>query len=176
MEASVSEIHDYPKRPADFEEPLFHGPGSRRTPMEHFLEAPWLSRASELAEVGGLAVGNPTGVPTSVPAGVPGGGTTAVHRREERAYVLARPDGAVYLVRGHGCGHGRGVGSGRRCGRTRKRRVLRVIERWREVRGWWSDEGGADLLLFRVELSGGAVMDLALERSSGEWILTGILN
>jgi hypothetical protein len=172
VEASVSEIHNYPKRPADFEEPLFHGPGSRRALMEHFLKAPWLSRASELAEVGGLASGVPSGFPTSVPASVPGGGTTAVHRREERAYVLARPDGAVYLVRGHGCG----VGSGRRYCRTRKRRVLRVIERWREVRGWWSDEGGADLLLFRVELSGGAVVDLALERSSGEWILTGILD
>lgn len=46
--ASVSEVHAYPSRPPGFEEPLFPTAASRRAVAEHLLEAPWLSRASEL--------------------------------------------------------------------------------------------------------------------------------
>ena len=56
MEASVSEIHRYPPRPAGFVEPLFATEESRREIAEHLLDAPWLSRASELPEKGGSAV------------------------------------------------------------------------------------------------------------------------
>lgn len=55
MEASVAEIHAYPVRPDGFEEPLFPTSGSRRAVAEHLLRAPWLSRASELAGLGGQA-------------------------------------------------------------------------------------------------------------------------
>jgi hypothetical protein len=55
------------------------------------------------------------------------------------------------------------------CGR---RRVVEVLDGWREVRGWWG-EGGVDRLVFRVALSGGAVVDLAREGSSG-WFLAGV--
>ena len=44
----VSDIHRYPTRPKGFEEPLFATSVSKHSVMEHFLEAPWLSRASEL--------------------------------------------------------------------------------------------------------------------------------
>jgi hypothetical protein len=33
-----------------------------------------------------------------------------------------------------------------------------------------------DRLVFRVLLSGGAVVDLALERASGEWLLVGMVD
>jgi hypothetical protein len=46
--AGVSEIHAYPLRPKGFEEPLFPTASSKRAVIEHLLEAPWLSRASEL--------------------------------------------------------------------------------------------------------------------------------
>ncbi|MGB3633596.1 MAG: hypothetical protein WA982_06115 [Rubrobacteraceae bacterium] len=59
--------------------------------------------------------------------------------------------------------------------RTRKRRVARVIERWREVRCWWEPEGGTDRLLFRVLLSGGVVADVALDRRYG-WSLVRVLD
>ena len=89
-------------------------------------------------------------------------GKTA-HRREEPAHVVVRKDGRAYLVR--------------RCGRrVRKGRVVGVLERWREVRLWWECERHVDRLLFRVLLSGGAVVDLALERSSGEWIMVGVVD
>jgi hypothetical protein len=52
--------------------------------------------------------------------------------------------------------------------------VARVLERWREVRSWWEPERRVDRLVFRVVLVGGAVVDLALERSSGRWLLVGV--
>ena len=79
--------------------------------------------------------------------------------------MLWRADGRAYLVRR--CGKGR---------RTRKRRVVRVLERWREVGPWWDEEVRVDRLVFRVLLSGGAVVDLALERASGEWLLVGMVD
>jgi hypothetical protein len=52
----VAEIHAYASRPEGFEEPLFPTAESNRKIAEHLLEAPWLSRASELAErTGGSA-------------------------------------------------------------------------------------------------------------------------
>lgn len=56
LEASVAEIHAYPPRPEGFEEPLFPTRDSRVAVAEHLLEAPWLSRASELAGNGGRTV------------------------------------------------------------------------------------------------------------------------
>jgi hypothetical protein len=55
VEASVSEIHDYPLRPDGFEEPLFPSATSKRVVAEHLLRAPWLSRASEIEGRGGQA-------------------------------------------------------------------------------------------------------------------------
>ena len=143
---TVSEIHRYPSRPPGFEEPLFPTAESRRAVAEHLASAPWLSRGSELRR---------------------GNGRTA-HSREEPAHVLRRADGRAYFIRR--------CGSGRRKGPLRKRRVVRVLERWREVGSWWEPEGRVDRLVFRVLLAGGPVVDLALERASGEWLLVGVVD
>jgi hypothetical protein len=92
------------------------------------------------------------------------GNGQAAHSREEPAHVLWRADGRAYLVRR--CGRGRR--------RTRKRRVVRVLERWREIGSRWDAEGRVDRLVYRVLLAGGSVVDLALERTSGEWLLMGV--
>jgi hypothetical protein len=93
------------------------------------------------------------------------GNGQAAHSREEPAHVLWRADGRAYLVRR--CGKGL---------RTRKRRVVQVLERWREIGPWWDAERRVDRLVFRVLLSGGAVVDLALERASGEWLVAGVVD
>jgi hypothetical protein len=54
--------------------------------------------------------------------------------------------------------------------------VVRVLERWREVGPWWEAKGGVGRLVFRVLLAGGAVVDLALERASGEWLVAGVVD
>ena len=54
-----------------------------------------------------------------------------------------------------------------------RRRIVRVLERWREVRAWWDEETRTDRLVFRVLLAGGAVAELALE-SPGGWFLVGV--
>lgn len=146
LATTVSEIHRYPSRPPGFEEPLFPTPESRRAIAEHLAHTPWLSRGSELNR----------------------GSGQAAHSREEHAHVLRRADGQAYLVR---C-----CGNGRRKGSLRKRRVVRVLERWREVALWWEPERRVDRLIFRVLLAGGAVVDLALERVSGEWLLVGVVD
>jgi hypothetical protein len=62
--------------------------------------------------------------------------------------------------------------SGRR--RCRKRRlVVEVIGRWREVRTWWDEERAKDRSLARLLLSDGSVVDLARE-NGGEWFLVGV--
>jgi hypothetical protein len=142
--ATVSEIHRYPLRPPGFEEPLFPTRESRRAVAEHLASAPWLSRGSELRR----------------------GNGQAAHGREEPAHVFRWADGRTYLVRR--------CGNGRRQGSPRKRRVVRVLERWREVRSWWEPERRVDRLVFRVLLTGGAVVDLALEGTSGEWLIVGV--
>ena len=147
MEASVSEIHRQPLRPPGFEEPLFLGPGDKKEIAEHLRQsAAWLRRAGEVRE-GELE------------------GTGEV------CHVLARPDGSAHLVRGFagrpGCRHRRR--------RARRSRVERVVERWREMRGWWEPGQGADRLCFRVQLSDGVVVDLALDRA-GSWALLRVLD
>ncbi len=139
MESSVAEIHAYPRRPVGFEEPLFPTVESKRRIMAHFLEATWLSRASEL----------PRGVGECAHAA-----RESVRLRGARGHVdLVRPE----------C-YRRG---------SKRRRVVRVLERWREVRAWWDEEASTDRLLFRVLLAGGAVAELALERSGG-WFLVAV--
>ncbi len=142
-EVTVSEIHRYPPRPEGFEEPLFPTAGSRRTVMEHLLEAPWLSRASELRERSGDAG----------PA-----------KLREEPVKLARCSGVVHVVRPHGG----------RCS-WRRRHVVEVLARWRCVRSWWNPQERVDRLMFRVLVAGGAVVDLALERSGG-WLLAGVVD
>lgn len=48
MEATVSEIHAYPLRPAGYAEPLFHSPQSRKEILEHLARGRWLGKASEI--------------------------------------------------------------------------------------------------------------------------------
>ncbi len=141
---SVREIHRYPLRPEGFEEPLFPTAESRRAVAEHLLAAPWLSRAS----------------------GTRGRGGQAVHARRE----------PVEIEGSFACGRVRFVQA---CGRrwcSRRRRVVEVLEvldRWREVGGWWDEEWATDRVVVRVLLCEGAVVDLARERS-GEWFLVGV--
>jgi hypothetical protein len=140
-ESSVTEIHTYPQKPPDFEEPLFPTAESKREIMAHFLEAPWLSRASELSR---------------------GVGESAHATREPVQLVGA--GSRVDLVRPE------------RCRRSpTRRRVVRVLERWREVRAWWDEEASTDRFVFRVLLAGGEVAELALERSGG-WFLVGMVD
>ncbi len=145
MEASVSEIHRQTLRPAGFAEPLFLGRADKKEIAEHLRESAGWLRRAGEVGEGGL------------------------ERTGEVCHVLARPDGSAHLVRA-----GR---PGRRCRRRRARRsrVERVIERWREVRGWWEPGRGADRLCFRVQLSGGSVLDLALDRA-GSWTLLRVLD
>ena len=87
----------------------------------------------------------------------------------ETCHVLRRPGGDAYVVR---------PGASRRACRTgfAKRRVARVLGRWREVREWWEPGRRVDRLVFRLLLSGDVVVDVALERTSGEWIWVGTLD
>ena len=52
---------------------------------------------------------------------------------------------------------------------------MEVLDRWREVRGWWG-EGGVDRRVYRVLLAGGVVVDLTREHRDGseEWLLVGV--
>ena len=62
--------------------------------------------------------------------------------------------------------------SGRR--RCRKRRhMVEVLGRWREVRAWWDETRAKDRSLARLLLSDGSVIDLARE-NDGEWFLVGV--
>lgn len=54
----------------------------------------------------------------------------------------------------------------------KKRLVVEVLGRWREVRAWWDEERAKDRRLVRVLLSDGAVVDLAREGS--RWFLVGV--
>jgi hypothetical protein len=139
---SVSEVHAYPPRPEGFEETLFPTVASKQAVAEHLLRASWLVRASELGGCGG-EIARASGDPVEV--------------------EFSRDD--AYVVRASNRGR-------RTRGRARGRRILEVLESWREVRGWWG-EGGVDRLVFRVALSGGAIVDLACEESS-RWFLAGV--
>jgi hypothetical protein len=62
--------------------------------------------------------------------------------------------------------------SGRR--RCRKRRhIVEVLGRWREVRAWWDERRAKNRSLARLLLSDGSVVDLARE-NGGEWFLVGV--
>lgn len=138
MEASVSQIHRYPLWPEGFEEPLFLTPESRRAVAEHLLQAPWLSRASEMEGKGGQAV----------------------HVRRE-SVEIENHCGRVWVLWASGR---------RRC--HKKRRVVEVLDRWREVTTWWDEARATDRTVVRVLLSDGAVVDLAREGSG--WFLAGV--
>jgi len=149
LDASVSEIHRHPLRPPGYAEPLFLGPADKKEIAEH------LSKSS----------------------GWLGKAAEAERPPAQPCHVLRRPGGAAYVVR---------PGLSRRAQRTdrgtpgfAKRRVARVLERWREVRGWWEPGRRVDRLVFRLLLSGDAVVDVALERSgprAGEWLWIGTLD
>ena len=61
----------------------------------------------------------------------------------------------------------------RRC--ARRRRVVEVLARWREVSAWWDEGRSVDRSVFRVLLSCGAVVDLAKEKPDG-WFLVGVVD
>ena len=151
-EATVSEIHAYPQRPEGFAEPLFWSLEKKREVMEHFLAASWVQRASEAA--GGFDRRYTRG--------------SAAHTTEERVELKRREDGALMLGRG--------------CGRRRSRRSLRwravrqVLGCWREAWGWWEPSGGRDLVLYRLLLSDGAVVDVARDLAGGLWKLVGVVD
>lgn len=156
METSVAEIHGYPRRPEGFEEPLFDTPETRRAVMDHYLGAPWLQRASDPAPAARVTAGE----------------------------VARRSEVPVRLVRTRAGAGARLVYEGslrqrpRRCS-VRAGAVQRVLARWREVGGWWLEGGGTDRVVYRVELSSGAVVDLARERAcrpAGEWRLVGVVD
>ena len=89
-------------------------------------------------------------------------GQTAHARREP--VELENPHGSVRIVQSPGL---------RRC---RKRRyVVEVLGRWREVRAWWDEERARDRSLVRVLLSDDSVVDLARENGK-EWFLVGTLD
>ncbi|MDQ3318368.1 MAG: hypothetical protein M3522_13695 [Actinomycetota bacterium] len=140
MEESVTQIHEYPRRPMGFAEPLFPTAESRLAVMDHLLESGWLGRASDLAR--GLG--------------------QAAHAHEEPVEIRrSRSDERAVLVF--------------RCGRRSRRKVVaEVLERWREVGGWWT--GGEDRYLYRLLLVDGAVVDVARDRASGEWTLVGVVD
>jgi hypothetical protein len=144
---SVSEIHRYPLRPPGFEEPLFPTASSKRSVIEHLLQSPWLSRASELEGRSGGA---------------------APHALEEPV-ELREPQGWVEIVR---LGEGRRRGC---CSSWKRQRVDKVFDRWRQVSRWWDEDRHVDRTVFRVLLSGGTVVDLARERS-GSWFLVGVVD
>ncbi|MDP8951258.1 MAG: hypothetical protein M3N18_03290 [Actinomycetota bacterium] len=57
----------------------------------------------------------------------------------------------------------------------RRERAVRVLDRWREVWGWWDENRCVDRVVFRLLLSGGSVVEVARERSGG-WLLVGVVD
>ncbi len=89
-----------------------------------------------------------------------GKGGQAVHVHRESVEIERRCAHVVVLW-----------GSGkRRC--RKKRRIVEVLDHWREVRAWWDEDAGVDRTVVRVLLSDRAVVDLAREDS--EWFLVGV--
>ena len=87
----------------------------------------------------------------------------AAHALEE--YVeIEESEGCSYVMRLHGRRYS-----------WRRRRVVEVLERWREVRGWWDEDDHANRMVFRLLLAGGAVVDVAREHSGG-WSLVGVVD
>jgi len=90
---------------------------------------------------------------------IEGRGVQAAHARWEPVEVEGSFAGGYVRVSRTSC--------------RKKRRVVEVLGRWREVRAWWDEERAKDRRLVRVLLSDGAVVDLARE-NSGEWFLVGV--
>ncbi len=89
------------------------------------------------------------------------GGGQAVHVRRDPVEIERRC-GRVEVAWSSGF---------RRC--SRKRQVVEVLARWREVDGWWDEERATERDVVRVLLSDGVVADLARERDGG-WSLVGV--
>jgi len=85
----------------------------------------------------------------------------AAHARQE----------PVELENRHGCVRIVWSSGRRRC--RKRRHIVEVLGRWREVRAWWDEERAKDRNLVRVLLSDGSVVDLAREKD-GEWFLVGV--
>jgi hypothetical protein len=94
-----------------------------------------------------------------------GRGTGEAAHTLEEPVELTRAGGRTEVLRFH---------ARSKCSR-KGRRVVEVLDRWREVRRWWDEDRHADRLVFRVLLSGGLVADLARERSGG-WSLVGMVD
>jgi hypothetical protein len=77
----------------------------------------------------------------------------------------------VELENRHGCVRVVWASGRRRC--CKKRHIVEVLGRWREVREWWDETRAKDRSLARVLLSDGSVVDLARE-NEGEWFLVGV--
>jgi hypothetical protein len=143
---SVSEIHRYPLAPKGVAEPLWTTREWKRSVADHLSASPWLCRASEIKTRRGS-------------------GQTA-HATDEPVYILVRDRGA-FVVR---CQSPTATGTSS----WRKRRVVEVIDLWREVRSWWSNDS-VDRLVVRVLLAGGLVADIAKRRPE-EWALVGVMD
>jgi hypothetical protein len=89
-----------------------------------------------------------------------GKGGQAVHVRRESVKIENR------------CGRVRVLWALGKRGCRKKRWVVEVLDRWREIRAWWDEEAGVDRTVVRVLLSDGAVVDLA--RESSGWFLVGV--
>ncbi len=87
----------------------------------------------------------------------------AAHTLEEPV-ELKDSHGRVEVIRPRGS---------KRCS-WRRRRVVEVLGRWREIESWWDEDLGVDRIVFRILLSGGVVVDLARERSG--WLLVGVVD
>ena len=85
-----------------------------------------------------------------------GAGGQAPHARREAVRVERRAD-RVRVVRSSGGAW-----------------VAEVMERWREVGGWWDEGRAVDRVVVRALLSDGAVVDLA--REGGGWFVVGVFD
>jgi hypothetical protein len=92
-----------------------------------------------------------------------GRGGQAAHARREPVEVESSFAG--------GCARVSWPSGRRQC--HKRRHVVQVLGRWREIRAWWDEERTIDRSLVRVLLSDGSVVDLARENGR-EWFLVGV--
>ena len=127
------------------------------------FEEPLFPTVASKREIAGHLLGAPWLSRASELRGRTGGAARAL----EEPVGLRNSSGRVEVVRSRG---------GRRCRPSwRRRRVEKVLDRWRWVGDWWDADDSLDRVIFRVLLSGGAVVDLARERS-GRWFLVGVVD